>query len=272
MKKISIVFIILAINFCQAQKNEIELPKGYGFEYKFSDTNITPINSVYISKKGTVIFEDEKISVEELGTHLFAYKNKLPVEYMTSIVTQIYADKRTSYKIVNAVKAQLSSALLYNVVYRTDHIEDVTKGLGVRLYKSLIPEKKEVIAENDDVIFIQAVGLDPISQMIEDLYKLDFPKAKQILKEYKYKKIRIYSKNRVSIDGKKIKLSDEKALYNAMDGNDFLLVFPKENISYETYLKNTSILRKSYKKYKKQFILIEISIGLQKILEERNFI
>jgi len=108
--------------------------------------------------------------------------------------------------------------------------------------------------------------------MIEDLYKLDFPKAKQILKEYKYKKIRIYSKNRVSIDGKKIKLSDEKALYNAMDGNDFLLVFPKENISYETYLKNTSILRKSYKKYKKQFILIEISIGLQKILEERNFI
>jgi len=139
MKKISIVFIILAINFCQAQKNEIELPKGYGFEYKFSDTNITPINSVYISKKGTVIFEDEKISVEELGTHLFAYKNKLPVEYMTSIVTQIYADKRTSYKIVNAVKAQLSSALLYNVVYRTDHIEDVTKGLGVRLYKSLIP-------------------------------------------------------------------------------------------------------------------------------------
>ena len=74
MKKKILLTLLLVNSICFGQKEVIELPKNYGFTVKYSKTSITPLFSIYISKKGNVRFENIKLSVKQLGDSLLKYR------------------------------------------------------------------------------------------------------------------------------------------------------------------------------------------------------
>ena len=272
-KKILILFLFVG-SICIAQKEAIELPKGYGFTVKYSKKSITPLFSIYINKKGDVTLENIKIpNIEQLGDSLLKYREQLRPEFMPWLITLIHADKNTSYKHVENVKSQMSSALLLSTIYRTGHIEDINSGLGVRLNrKSLIPEKKLPAEENTDDMFFEDIGIieDPIFRMVDDLYDLKFSNAKKILKSYKYKKVTFYNDKKLIINGQKIRLTNKQRIFQELKDTNFIFTFPSAKMTYETYIKNVSILVKIYEENKMTKAFIEISSDLQKIMKKKK--
>lgn len=268
MKKITlIVLIIVNQSFCQ--KKEINLPKGFGFKIEYSNYSITPILNTYVTKKGKVTFENINLPIEKLGDTVFKYINKQPEQLILNVQSHIYGDKKTPYKYIEAVKTQLGRGSSYKVLYRTDNFADITKGLIVRLGKSLVSEIKAPIDKNSIIMDLPII-LDPIQDIVDNLYDLQFDKAKKGLKNYKYCKINFYSSKKVIINGMKISLKDEDKIYNVMKGNDFFFVFTDENLCYQDYIKNLSLITKSYKKHEKYIDLIDISLELEKKLKENN--
>ncbi len=271
-KKILILFLFVG-SICIAQKEAIELPKGYGFTVKYSKKTITPLFSIYINKKGDVRFENIKLSVDQLGDSLLKYREQLRPELMPWLLTLIHADKNTPYKHVENVKSQMSSALLLSTIYRTGHIDDINCGFSVRLNKkSLIPEKKLPIVENTGDILFEDISItqDPIYQMIDDLYELKFTSAKKILKSYNYKKVAFYNDEKLKINGKKFRLDDKEGVYKELKDTYFVFTFPNPKMTYETYIKNMSLLTKIYKDNKMSPAFVEISSDLQKIMKTQK--
>ena len=270
MKKILTVILMMQNLLLTAQNKNIKLPKGYGFEVKYSDTSITPIFSVHVTKKGKVSFEDIKLPVEKLGDTIFKYRNKIRPDLMPFIINHIYADKKTPYKYVDAVKEQMSRARMFRVIYRTDNTQDISKGLTYSVHRYLKPAIKEP-GEEKSLIF----GEIPIvrsleDQIIENLYTLQFEQAKLKLNKFKYVVITINDSESLLVNNKKILLKEAEQIYDAMKNNDFFIISVDENLKYEDYIKNLTTIVKSYKKYEKHISLFEISIGLQKILKEKN--
>jgi len=272
-EKILILFLVVG-SICFAQKEAIELPKGYGFTVKYSKKSITPLFSIYINKKGDVTLENIKIpNIEQLGDSLLKYREQLRPEFMPWLITLIHADKNTSYKHVENVKSQMSSALLLSTIYRTGHIEDINSGFSVRLNKkSLIQEKKLPIVENTGDILFEDISItqDSIYQMIDDLYELKFTSAKKILKSYNYKKVTFYNDEKLKINGKKFGLDDKEGIYKELKDTYFVFTFPNPKMTYETYIKNMSLLTKIYKDNKMSPAFVEISSDLQKIMKKKK--
>lgn len=270
MKKCCILILFISNSIFTQNKN-IKLPNGYGFEVKYSDSSITPIFSVYVTKEGKTSLEHINLPIEKLGDTIFKYRNEVRQDLVPFIIHHIYADKKTPYKYVDAVKEQMSRALMYSVMYRTDNSIDITKGITSRHHKYLLPEIIDPIQETDDVIFEDIpIVLNPVEEIIENLYTLQFEQAKLILQNYKYVLIAINNSDSVLINNKKISLKEEEQIYDAMKNNDFFIISVDEDLKYEDYIKNLTTIVKSYKKYEKHISLFEVSIGLQKILKEKN--
>ncbi len=272
MKKKIIIFVLLfGVNFYSQNRN-IQLPNGYGFDVKYSDTSITPIFSIYITKEGKTSFEHISLPIEKLGDTIFKYREKIRPDLVPFIIHHIYADKNTPYKFIDAVKEQMSRAQMFLLLYRTDNFDDITKGITYKLHRFLNPKiQLPILEENGDLIFEDIpIAMSPIEEIVENLYTLQFEQAKLNLQNYKYVLVSISDSESVLINNKKISLKEEMQIYDAMKNNDFFIISVDENLKYEDYIKNLTTIVKSYKKYEKHISLIEITIGLQKILEEKK--
>jgi biopolymer transport protein ExbD len=270
MKQIILVLILLFTININSQKEKIELPNGYGFEVKYSDTSITPIFSVYVTKEGKTSLEHINLPIEKLGDTIFKYRNEVRPDLVPFINHHIYADKNTPYKYVDAVKEQMSRAQMYSVMYRTDNIDDISKGITNKLHRYLKPAIKEHGEENDLIFGEIPIVRSLEDEIIENLYTLQIEQAKLKLNKFKYVVITINDSESLLVNNKKILLKEEEQIYDAMKNNDFFIISVDENLKYEAYIKNLTTIVKSYKKYEKHISLFEISIGLQKILKEKN--
>lgn len=269
MKKCCILILFISNSIFTQNKN-IKLPNGNGFEVKYSDTSITPIFSVYVTKKGKVSFEDIKLPVEKLGDTICKYSNKVRPDLIPFIINHIYVDKTTPYRYIDAVKEQMSRARMFRVMYRTDNIEDISKGLTNVLHRYLKPAIKEPGEENNLIFGEIPIVRSLEDQIIENLYTLQFEQAKLKLNKFKYVVITINDSESLLVDNKRILLKETEQIYDAMKNNDFFIISVDEDLKYEDYIKNLTTIVKSYKKYEKHISLFEISIGLQKILKEKN--
>lgn len=270
MKKILLYFLFISyFSYCQEKK--ITLPKGYGFEINFSNNSITPILKTYVTKNGKITFENINLPIDKLGDTVYKYRNKQPIDLALDVQNHIYADKKTPYKYIDAIKYQLRKGTTYKIVYRTDEFNDITKGIPLMLSEFI--EIRNQVKENENNIIIEDIPLvfDPAQDIIIDLYNLKFNKIIKTLKNSKYVTIRIYHKNKIIINDNKISLKDEEKIYKTIKNSDFYFVFTDKNLCYEHYIKNISLLTKIYKSHKKQLDLTDIPLNLEQKLKENKF-
>lgn len=269
MKKITLI-ILLLVNQTFCQKKEISLPRGFGIKIEYKKNTTTPILKTYVTKKGKITFEDINLPIDKLGDTVYKYRNKQPIELALDVENHIYADKKTPYKYIDAIKYQLRKGTTYKIVYRTDEYDSIPKGLPLMLNEFVEIKNQEKTNENDIIVDIPLV-FDHAQDIIIDLNNLKFDKVKNTLKKYKYTTIKIYHKNKIIINDNKISLNNESEIYGVMENSDFYFVFTDKNLCYENYIKNISLLTKIYQKHKKALDLTDISLNLEKKLKEYHF-
>ena len=272
MKKYILIFFIFQISYSQS---ELNLPNSdYEIDYK----SLTPISNIYIYKNGEIFLENENIKILDLGKTLFEIKNKFPIEDQWSIQVHLLADKSTDFRIIDSVKTELSSARL-NLYYRTNHLDDFTKGINWRNHSSLyyfeLPEENTEFNENDieiDIEFIQS----PIEIQINDeLYKQNFEKARNLLSSIKYSNIRYFDKDYLKINDFKINIKDYPKILETISDYDVLFIRFQNKMSYNEYINLITTIKNVYKifreKENREVPFFEISYDLESILQENNF-
>jgi len=134
MNRIAFIFtFLLLINPSFAQLKDIKLPESEGFEIKYPKNTVTPILSVYVNKKGEVFLENIKLdSLPQLGNNIIDHRSKLDPSQIPFLRIFLHADSGLNYIVINRVKSELSSSYVGDLFYRTNHIEDITQGLGLK--------------------------------------------------------------------------------------------------------------------------------------------
>ena len=208
-----------------------------------------------------------------MGDTLFKQKQLLPLKIQTSLNAHILADISTPYKFIDAVKTQISSAYVSRVFYRTNDLEDISKGLGIRIQGTLVykkVEKNEKIKNDNDEIIIFNIRKHPIEEFQDELYSQNFKKVKDLLKGFRYKKVKFLNGKKIKIGNRKIKLSNTEGVFNELKELDFYFISFSKNLCYGDYFKNISTIIKMYRSRKKDIPFIEISRELQKALEKNK--
>ena len=268
MKHIIINILLLITLKVNCQNKNIQLPKGNGFEVKYSDTSLTPIFSIYMTKKEGVSFEGINLPLEKLNDTVSKYLFKFPSKILNTRA-HIYADMDIPYQQIEALTYQITKGSLFKVVHITDNFDYKKKGIPFRLHRTSI--KKKVIKKEQNAIVVDIpFSMDFGEEIISNFYDLNFKKVKQLLKKINYSYVKIYHKSKVIINGKKISLKNEKEIYKLLKGKDFLFLEPNEKISYNVFIKNLSIFYKNFKNDKVLFPFIEMSTELQEIIKSRN--
>ncbi|MFY0629862.1 MAG: hypothetical protein JXR05_05735 [Flavobacteriaceae bacterium] len=271
----SLLFLILT-SFCFSQQKDIKLPKSEGFEIKYPKNTITPILSVYINKKEEVFLEDIKIdSLPELGNYIIEHRSKLDPSLVPFVLMFLHADSELKYSIIDKIKSELSSAYVWRVFYRTNHIEDITQGVGLRNQAALSYRKSAIKIDTLDsnVEFIEVIDLikkHPIEELRDDLYALNFELVKTKLSKYKYKKMEFFSENELKIGDKLIKLSNEEEIFNELKDLDVYFISSNKELKYGDYLKTISTITKLYRAKKRSIPYIELSFELIRILKKKG--
>jgi biopolymer transport protein ExbD len=272
MKVNILLFLFLLTGVCFSQTEKINLPNGYEFEIKYRKKNITKIYDIFITKKGSLSIQENKLSLEKLGNLLFNENIKLSEENK-DIKILLYADVETEYCFIDAVKSQISSSKINSIYYRTNNIEDLSKGLGLRNQASLTYKKVPTVKNNDEITINidDIIQKHPIQKLQDELYSQQFSKATFSLKKLKYKKVKFINGKKIKIGNKRIKLSDSEKIFNEIKDLDFYFIKSKSKLKYGHYFKNISTIIKLYRSKKVDIPFIEVSLELQKKLEEAKF-
>ena len=265
------LFLFMISGICYSQIEKINLPSGYDFKIKYSPNNVTKIYSIYITKKGIISFERNRLSTKELGDFLFSEKTKFPKVNNRITKLLLYADINVDYNYIDAVKSAISSAKINSVYYRTNSLDDITKGLGLRNIASLFYKKELPLKNNPgDIIVDNIVEKHPIQNLQDELYNQNFNHVNLLLKKLKYKEIEFINGNEIRIGNKKVKLSNTESIYNEIKNLDFYFIKTNSKLKYGNYFKNISTIIKLYRDKKVDIPFIEVSIELQKILNIKN--
>lgn len=273
--KTKLIIIALFFNsICNAQIESIQLPKSKNFEIKYSNNYVTPLLKVYVDKQNNVYLKDSLININDLGNRIFLFKKSLRLENIANLKVLLYADKKTNYITVDRVKSEISSAKIPHVFYRTNNIDDITSGLGLKNQGSLNYIKKPLrkAQKTDEVVIIDFPGIreHPIKILKNKLYDKNFNYVKFKLKELKYINIELLNGKKLKIGDKKVRLSDTEKIYDLIKNLDFYFITVKSNLNYNEYFKNISTLIKMYRNKKVDIPFIEISGELQRLLKSKE--
>ncbi|APY12116.1 hypothetical protein BWZ22_13140 [Seonamhaeicola sp. S2-3] len=271
MKKNLLILLIFQISYSQSNLN---LPIS---DYEINFKSLTPISNIYVYKNGDVYLEKEKTRISDLGMTLFETKNEFPIQNQRFIQVHLLADKSTDFEIIDSIKTQISSARLH-LYYRTNHMEDVTKGINWRNHSSLeyfeIKEKESESSSESDLIEIVAIK-NPIQlQINEELYNLNLNKAKELINKIKYANIRFINKNKIKINNTKVKLNDSREIFDIISNYDILFIRFKNKMTYNDYITLITSIKDVYKilrKESKEIPIFEISFELENELKKNDF-
>tara|TARA_R110002167_G_scaffold86317_6_gene233751 strand:+ start:8488 stop:9288 length:801 start_codon:yes stop_codon:yes gene_type:complete len=263
---------VLRLNFIYnslfTQNKNIPLPNGIGFEVRYIDTSITPIFSIDVTQKGKVSFEDIDLLMVNLNDTISKYLFKFPSKIL-NIKAYIYAHKKIPYQQIEDLKYEITKGSLFKIVYITDAYDEKLKGIPFRLHRTSI-KKKVIKKEQDEIVVDIPFSMDIGEEIIENLYDLNFKKVKELLKKCNYSYVKIYHKSKVIINGQEVSLKKEKEIYSLLKGKDFIFLEADNKVSYSVYLKNLSVLHKSFSNDEALFPFIEISSELQEIIEDKK--
>ncbi|WP_445748537.1 hypothetical protein [Polaribacter sp.] len=268
MKQIAIIILLLNFIKTNSQNRNIQLPNGYGFEIIDNDKSLNPILSIYITKNNEVTFEDIDLPFEKLGDTIFKYFYKQPNHLYLDVKGYIYVDKTASYEKIENLKQKLTKGNLYNIVYLTEASEKIFKGIYYRLHSTSF-QKNENIKEDELVVEIPYSSFIE-EEIIDNLYSLNFKKVKKLLKNSKYSYVKVIDANKIIIDNKMYSIENRDLIINFLNNKDFILIETNKKITYDTYIKNLSILYEALKNKKSLFPFIEISSDLKSILEKEK--
>jgi len=272
MKKYLLILLIFQISYSQSKLN---LPTS---DYEIIYKSITPISNIYVYKNGDVFLEKEKRTILDLGRTLFETKNKFPIENQRYIQVHLLADKSTDFKIIDSIKSQISSSRLH-LYYRTNHLEDITKGINWKNHNSLeyfkLQEKED--ENNENLVFFEAVRIkNPIElQINEDLYNLNLKKAKELIDKIKYANIRFLNKNEIRIKDTKVKIRDTQKILEIISNYDVLFIRFNNKMTYNNYISMITSIKDVFKILRKiesrEIPIFEISYELEDELRKNNF-
>ncbi len=139
--------------FCislNAQIQSIKLPKGDDV-ITISKNNITPIYSIYVDKNKTIYLEKEKVELADLAKTLAYNRSQLDEWLKLQVKIFLYVDQSIKYSVLDKIKTELASANFYNLVFKTNTINDnnVLSGFSYRNHQSFfhIEEIKKVLTK-----------------------------------------------------------------------------------------------------------------------------
>lgn len=268
------ILILLVFQISHSQTN-LDLPiSDYEIDYKY----LTPISSIYVYDNGEIYLEKEIVKISELGKILFKTKSQFPFENQNSIQVHLLADKSTDFKVIDSIKTQISSARL-NLYYRTNDIDDITKGINWRNHSSLnyieLPEENSTNDENDIIIDLDFI-ITPIEiQINEDLYNQNFDNVENILNSIKYANIRYLDNNYIKINSTEVKIKDQSKILEIISDFDVLFIRFQNKMTYNEYIETITTFKDVYRKLKakknREIPIFEISYDLETVMNKNNF-
>jgi len=269
--------------------------QNYGINLPTIDNNhdlhYGSLQSLYITKDGTLIFEKDTLSFSELKYRLYVTPYiKSPLNSATiyaSRYVQLFADADVPYKFVDSVKTEIAGVEGRNsIIYRTNFSEKFNqKGIQYWLNTSFFKLKpKERLLTRKQLKKKDSLGkiereytskfpdapydwkaFKPYS-VAEAIYSLQPRIIKDVLEDKSYQCIRI-TNNGLNLNNNIIVKINKQNLESYLKKNTVLLIYTDKELLYKTYLKYLSTLHELIPynsiKNKNYGIVIEVSNQMQ---------
>ncbi|WP_271406252.1 ExbD/TolR family protein [Tenacibaculum soleae] len=273
--KESLIVVMLFVNFCYGQKDNIKLPKGKS-KVEFSNNYITALFDVFLDKKGVVYVKDSLVNYGQLGDLAFEFNIKHPF-HKFNVLAVLYIDKDVPYSYVDRITKELrQSGIRY--YFRTEDINNVMKGVFYPFYRPSFFYRSEVIIKGVDKIelkpyqYADYLNPDLIHSYLDNLYAKRFKKSDSILSKMIYKKIRFLKSDSIIVDNKKIPHTNLSEIYEKFKDVDICFIEYQPKLLYKYYLKNLILVKEilNMKKENKGVFFMPITGELQKVLDKEK--
>lgn len=261
--------------------NKLNIPKGDNEILKKKGNTYFDI---YLTKSGVIYLNNKRIKLKELTEAIIKLKSKVKIDEFTSVYPILYIEENTYYRKVEKLKHEISRAWVNYIVYKT-YNENFSSGFQRQLHMSSNYIEKTVILENDgnykfDLNISNHYNLGEIAELEFNLYNQRFEDFLNSIKNRKYKRIKILSKDYFKVNGKKINFNNSNFTKSINDCEIVFISYSKK-LKYLDYLYVLSTLKdkkgtimsiqNSFKVNGKNYIpFIEISSKLNKTLKKYN--
>ena len=293
--KITIGMIWFCVFGLNAQIQSIQLPKGEDV-ISISKTSITPIYSLYIDKNESIYLEDEAIALSDLAKTLAYNRSQLEELQKFQVIIFLYIDQSVKYTIVDKIKTELASAYFYNLVFKTNTIEDkdIVFGFSMKNHQSFfhIEDLKKVLTKkeetknkryNDSIAKLSKEDSDsflmfppppppPVDEMFELGYRIYTNQQEvidEVLEGKSYNKLEL-SNNGLKYGNSNIEIKDNAQFVETINTKDFAFISFDPALTYTNYFKFITLHRQLSKKGWVTKPYLELSNEIIKIHKKAN--
>lgn len=292
--KITIGIIWFCVFGLNAQIHSIQLPKGEDL-ISISKTSITPIYSLYVDKKESIYLEDEANALSDLAKALAYNRSQLEELQKFHVKIFLYIDQSVKYTIVDKIKTELASANFYNLVFKTNTIEDkdLLSGFSIKNHQSFFhieDIKKRLTKKEDAKIKRYNDSIAKLSKDESDSFLMFPPPPPPVDVTYELRH-RIYTNQQEVVDevleGKSynklvltnsglkngnsnIEIKDDAQFIETLNSKDITFISFDQELTYSNYYKFITLHRQLLKKGLVTKPYLELSNEIIKIHKKAN--
>ena len=292
--KITIGMIWFCVFGLNAQIQSIQLPKGEDV-ISVSKTSITPIYSLYIDKNESIYLEDEAIALSDLAKTLVYNRSQLEELQKFQVIIFLYIDQSVKYTIVDKIKTELASANFYNLVFKTNTIEDkdLLSGFSIKNHQSFFhiedikkrltkKEDAKIKRYNDSIAKLSKDEADsflmfpPPPPPVDDTYELRhrvYTNQQEVIDEVlegkSYNKLEL-SNNGLKYGNSNIEIKDNAQFVETLNSKDVAFISFDPALTYSNYFKFITLHRQLSKKGWVTKPYLELSNEIIKIHKKAN--
>lgn len=292
--KITIGMIWFCVFGLNAQIQSIQLPKGEDV-ISISKTSITPIYSLYIDKNESIYLEDEAIALSDLAKTLAYNRSQLAELQKFQVKIFLYIDQSVKNTIVDKIKTELASANFYNLVFKTNTIEDkdLLSGFSIKNHQSFFhiedikkrltkKEDAKIKRYNDSIAKLSKDEADsflmfpPPPPPVDDTYELRhrvYTNQQEVIDEVlegkSYNKLEL-SNNGLKYGNSNIEIKDNAQFVETLNSKDVAFISFDPALTYSNYFKFITLHRQLSKKGWVTKPYLELSNEIIKIHKKAN--
>lgn len=292
--KITIGMIWFCVFGLNAQIQSIQLPKGEDV-ISVSKTSITPIYSLYIDKNESIYLEDEAIALSDLAKTLAYNRSQLAELQKFQVKIFLYIDQSVKNTIVDKIKTELASANFYNLVFKTNTIEDkdLLSGFSIKNHQSFFhiedikkrltkKEDAKIKRYNDSIAKLSKDEADsflmfpPPPPPVDDTYELRhrvYTNQQEVIDEVlegkSYNKLEL-SNNGLKYGNSNIEIKDNAQFVETLNSKDVAFISFDPALTYSNYFKFITLHRQLSKKGWVTKPYLELSNEIIKIHKKAN--
>ncbi|PKG50397.1 ExbD/TolR family protein [Olleya sp. 1-3] len=292
--KITIGMIWFCVFGLNAQIQSIQLPKGEDV-ISISKTSIAPMYSLYIDKNESIYLEDEAIALSDLAKALAYNRSQLEELQKFQVKIFLYIDQSVKYTIVDKIKTELASANFYNLVFKTNTIEDkdLLSGFSIKNHQSFFhiedikkrltkKEDAKIKRYNDSIAKLSKDESDsflmfpPPPPPVDDTYELRHrvytnqqEVVDEVLEGKSYNKF-VLTNSGLKNGNSNIEIKDNAQFVETLNSKDVAFISFDQELTYSNYFKFITLRRQLLKKGLVTKPYLELSNEIIKIHKKAN--